>query len=155
MTTRWYWRFRKLVAVSVVRSHLECRRHRSIRNSLDVGLVEDGLVGELVEVAVAAGGDEGGEEDGEVVAGVDEGGGEDGAEADADGAEDEGDAEEQQQDGPGEGCLLAVKGGEENAGQDGGEDQGRKGDLVGGAPELVGGGGAREREPVIGYCEGG
>ena len=31
------------------------------------------LVGELVEVAVASGGDEGGEEDGEVVTGVDEG----------------------------------------------------------------------------------
>jgi len=104
------------VAVSVVRSHLECRRHRSIRNSLDVGLVEDGLVGELVEVAVAAGGDEGGEEDGEVVAGVDEGGGEDGAEADANGAQDQRDAEEQQQHGPCEGGLLAVEGSEENAG---------------------------------------
>ena len=112
-------------------------------------------MGELVEVAVAAGGDEGGEEDGEVVAGVDEGGGEDGAETNTDGAEDQGDAEEEQQHGPGEGCLLAVKGGEENAGQDGGEDQCRKGDLVCGSPEFVGGGGAREREPVIGYCEGG
>ncbi len=81
----------------------------------------------LVEVAVAAGGDEGDEEDGGVVADVDEGGGHDGAEAEADVAEDERDAEEKDEDGPGEGGLLAVEEGEEDAGEDGGEDERRGG----------------------------
>jgi hypothetical protein len=51
------------------------------------------LVGDLVEVAEAAGDDEGEDEDGCVVADVDEGGGHDGAETEADVAEDERDRE--------------------------------------------------------------
>ena len=47
------------------------------------------LVGDLVEMAKAAGDDEGKDEDGRVVADVDEGGGHDGAEPEADVAEDE------------------------------------------------------------------
>ena len=99
----------------------------------------------LVEVAVAVGGDEGYEEDGEVVAGVDQRGGEDGAEAQSDEGEGEGDAEEQNQDRPGVGDLLAVEGGEEDAGEDRRKDEGGEGDLVGGVPEVAGGGGAGER----------
>ena len=94
-------------------------------------------MGEFFEVAVAAGGDEGGEEDGEVVAGVDERGGQDRAEAKADGAEDERDAEEEDQDRPGEGYLLTVERGEEDAGEDRGEDEGGCGDFVGGLPQFV------------------
>ncbi len=85
-------------------------------------------------MAVAAGGDEGSEEDGGVVADVDEGGGHDGAEAEADVAEDERDAEEEDKNGPGEGGLLAVEGGEEDAGEDCGEDEGGAGEPVVGAP---------------------
>ena len=61
---------------------------------------------DLVEVAVAASGCEGEDEDGGVVADVDEGGGHDGAETKADVAEDERDTEEEDQDRPGEGDLL-------------------------------------------------
>ena len=81
-------------------------------------------------MAVASGGDEEGEEDGEVVAGVDEGGAGDGVGADADEGEGEGDAEEEDEGGPGEGHLLAVEEGEEDAGEDGGEDE-RGGGEVG------------------------
>ena len=58
-------------------------------------------------MAVASGGDEEGEEDGEIVAGVDEGGGGDGARPEADGGEDEGDAEEDEERGPGVGSCSA------------------------------------------------
>ena len=61
------------------------------------------LAGHAFEVAVAAGGDEEGEEDGEVVAGVDEGGAGYGVGADADEGEDERDAEEDEEGGPGVG----------------------------------------------------
>ena len=111
-------------------------------------------MGELVEVAIAAGGDEGCEEDGEVVAGVDEGGCHDGAKADADCAEDERDAEEKEQDGPCECRLLTVQCGEENAGEYGREDEARQGDFVGRVPEFAGGGSAGERKPVVGDGEG-
>ena len=51
------------------------------------------LVGQMVEVTVAAGGDEEAQEDGEVVAGVDQRRGQDGTQADADRGEDERDEE--------------------------------------------------------------
>ena len=89
------------------------------------------LVGDLVEVAEAAGDDEGEDEDGCVVADVDEGGGHDGAEAEADVAEDERDTEEQHQNGPSEGGLEAVNEGKEDAGKDGGEDERWAAELVG------------------------
>ena len=88
-------------------------------------------MGDLVEVAEAAGGDEEEYEDGGVVADVDESGGHDGAEAEADVAEDEGDTEEEDEDGPGEGGLEAVDEGEEDAGEDGGEDERWAAELVG------------------------
>src|SRR5260370_4124016 len=104
------------------------------------------MVGDLVEVAEAAGDEEGEDEDRGVVAEVDQGGGHDGGEAEADVAEDERDGEEKDEDGPGEGGLLAVEGGEEDAGEDGGEDERGAGELVVGALLLVGRGGAGERE---------
>src|SRR5258708_21579060 len=113
------------------------------------------LMRDLVEVAEAAGDDEGEDEDGGVVADVDEGGGHDGAEAEENVAENERDAEEKDEDGPGEGGLLAVEGGEEDAGEDGGEDERGAGEFVVGAPLLVGRRGAGEREPVVGDGEGG
>ena len=87
-------------------------------------------MGDLVEVAEAAGDYEGEDEDSCVVADVDEGGGHDGAETEADVAEDERDGEKKEEDGPGEGDLLAVEGGEEDAGEDGGEDERGAGELV-------------------------
>jgi len=105
-------------------------------------------------VTIAVGGDEGGEEDGEVVADVDQGGREDGAEAQTHVGKDEGDAEEQDEYGPRVGHLLPVECGEENAGDDGREDEGGKSDLVGGVPEVAGRRGAGEREPVVGDGEG-
>src|SRR5258705_11851845 len=107
------------------------------------------LMGDLVEVAEAAGDYEGEDEDSCVVADVDEGGGHDGAETEADVAEDERDGEKKEEDGPGEGDLLAVEGGEEDAGEDGGEDERGAGELVVGMPLLAGGRGARERDPVV------
>ena len=61
------------------------------------------LAGHAFEVAVAAGGQEEGEEDGEVVAGVDKDGAGYGLGSDADYGEDEGDAEEDEEGGPGVG----------------------------------------------------
>lgn len=84
-------------------------------------------VGDAFEVVVAAGSDEEMEEDGEVVAGVDEGGAGYGVGSQAHDGEDNGDAEEQDENGPGESYLLAVKRGEEDAGEDRGEDDGRRG----------------------------
>jgi hypothetical protein len=117
--------------------------------------VEKELVGDLVEVAEAAGGEEGEDEDGCVVADVDERGRHDGAETEADVAEDERDTEEEDQNRPGEGDLLAVEGGEEDAGEDGGEDERGAGESVVGAPLFVGCRGARQRDPVVGDGEGG
>jgi len=106
-------------------------------------------------VLVAAGGDEGDEEDGEVVGGVDDGGGGDGAEAEADGGENKGDAEKEGEDRPGKGGLLAVDEGEEDAGEDGGEEEAVAGEGVGALPGLAGGVGAGEAEPIVGDGEGG
>jgi hypothetical protein len=113
------------------------------------------LVGDLVEVAEASGDDEGEDEDGGVVADVDEGRGHDGAETEAYVAEDERDREKEEEDGPGEGDLLTVEGGEEDAGEDGGEDERGAGELVVLMPLFAGGRGAGKREPVVGDGEGG
>ena len=61
------------------------------------------LSGHALEVAVASGGYEKGEEDGEVVAGVDQGRAGYGAGADADQGEGERDEEEDEEGGPGVG----------------------------------------------------
>ena len=65
--------------------------------------VSERLSGHAFEVAVAAGGKEKSQEDGEVVAGVDEDGAGDRVCADADQGEDEGDAEEDEEGCPGVG----------------------------------------------------
>ena len=72
----------------------------------------------LVEMAVAAGGDEGSEEDGGVVAYMDQGGGHDRAQTQADVAEDERDAEEDDEDLPREACLRTMQRNEKDAGED-------------------------------------
>ena len=61
------------------------------------------LAGHAFEVAVAPGGYEEGQEDGEVVAGVNDGGAGYGVGPDADCGEDEGDAEEDEEGSPGVG----------------------------------------------------
>jgi hypothetical protein len=48
-----------------------------------------------------------------------------------------------------------VEGGEEDAGEDCGEDEGGRGEFVGCVPCLAGGGSAGEREPVVSDGEGG
>src|SRR5258705_1074607 len=105
------------------------------------------LMGDLVQVAEAAGGDEGEDEDGCVVADVDEGGGHDGAEMEADVAEDERNREKKEEDGPGEGDLLDVESGEEDAGEDGGEAERVAVGLVVGMPRLVERAGSMEISP--------
>src|ERR1700761_2882728 len=92
-------------------------------------------------MAIAAGGDEERDEDGQVVAGVDEGRAGDRTGADADRGQGERYEEEHEDRGPGMGELLGVEEREEDAGDDAGANNGgaaAEGQIVGVGGETRG-----------------